>query len=162
MRAEVTVIVTQINGVDSFHFCTTELKGDDEWFPLLKLEGASIDDIVFKSVEEKMVSEGVAHNVVSVTLKHGFRNAANHFCRDYTVVYNEPLEDGVETVRVTRKYPTCCTSMYCGKGGDACNSCENKPALDEFEGWVKENGAVEEDPIWSPGYFTAVTKKTSE
>lgn len=50
----------------------------------------------------------------------------------------------------SKVYPMCCTSMYCGKYGDACNGCKHKPELDEFHEWVKLTGAAPADKTWSP------------
>jgi hypothetical protein len=49
-----------------------------------------------------------------------------------------------------RIYPTCCTSLYCGGGGDDCKTCSNGPVLAEFNAWVAKTGAQPADPIWSP------------
>ncbi len=49
-----------------------------------------------------------------------------------------------------RVYPSACTSAFCGKCGDECRSCPDKPALDDFKVWVARSGATVRDPIWSP------------
>ena len=55
-------------------------------------------------------------------------------------------------------YPTCCTSMYCGSWGDSCNSCRNKPILDEFEDWKEKHKAKNEDLVWCPSVYTATVQ----
>lgn len=54
---------------------------------------------------------------------------------------------------MTRIYPQCCTSAFCGR--IECNGCPDKPRLDEFEAWVKRTGAVQKEPIWCPSVWTA-------
>lgn len=51
---------------------------------------------------------------------------------------------------MTRIYPICCTSAYCGGGGEDCKTCPNGPALQEFKDWVQKTGAKCADEIWSP------------
>lgn len=59
----------------------------------------------------------------------------------------------------TRAYPIACTSLYCGKGPDACTSCPNFPALRAFKAWCEDTQAVRRDPIWSPTAYTATRRR---
>jgi hypothetical protein len=54
-----------------------------------------------------------------------------------------------------RVYPESCLSRNCGKSSAHCPGCQQKPALDAFQVWVKENDAVVTDPIWCPNVYTA-------
>lgn len=56
-----------------------------------------------------------------------------------------------------RNYPTCCTSMYCGKGSDECPGCVNEPVLTEFKDWKDRTQAKMADPIWSPLTYVSTT-----
>jgi len=55
----------------------------------------------------------------------------------------------------TRIYPICCTSAYCGGGGDDCLTCRNKKELDSFNEWVERKQAICPDKIWSPLFYEA-------
>lgn len=55
--------------------------------------------------------------------------------------------------RLTRIYPLCCQSAYCGKSD--CTGCVNKPIHDEFMAWVEKHKAEVVDPIWSPCVFVS-------
>ena len=55
----------------------------------------------------------------------------------------------------TRVYPTCCTSAYCGSGEPACRTCPCMKEHDEFKQWVEDHKAIETDPVWSMGVYTA-------
>lgn len=76
-RAKVVVIVAPINGVESLHFCGTELQGEDKWFP--------IRQGLFVTIEVLMVAFGIAHNVTSVSELRECGKST-----DYEVVYNTP------------------------------------------------------------------------
>lgn len=53
-----------------------------------------------------------------------------------------------------RSYPFSCRSMYCGE--TTCPAtCKHLPALNEFKAWRKRTNAIQEDPIWCPGMWTA-------
>lgn len=52
-----------------------------------------------------------------------------------------------------RVYPSCCTSMYCGR--IECAGCPNESILRDFKAWVAKHAAVVEDPIWCPTVYTA-------
>lgn len=54
-----------------------------------------------------------------------------------------------------RKYPSCCTSAYCGRID--CVGCPNEPVLSEFNDWVSRTGARCVDPIWSPLFYEVPT-----
>lgn len=54
-----------------------------------------------------------------------------------------------------RRYPACCTSAYCGDGGEGCPTCPNYPRLVEFRRWREATKAVQTDRIWSPSFWTA-------
>lgn len=59
-------------------------------------------------------------------------------------------------LKLKKLYPTYCTAAYCEKGGDTCTSkCPWFAELKGFEQWVKETGAIKEDPIWCPSVYTA-------
>ncbi len=60
----------------------------------------------------------------------------------------------------SRLYPRCCTSAFCGRV--ECSGCRNRDALREFRAWVKANGAVQVDPIWSPCVYIVPPEKGSE
>lgn len=54
-----------------------------------------------------------------------------------------------------RVYPTCCTSLHCGKGPESCPTCPNFPRLSEFKRWRDATEAVADDPIWCPNVYVA-------
>lgn len=56
---------------------------------------------------------------------------------------------------MTRVYPICCTSAFCGRL--ECEGCRNKPILDEFKTWMNRVGATKPDPVWSPLVYVAST-----
>lgn len=61
-----------------------------------------------------------------------------------------------KTEKEERFYPSECLSAFCGSGGgDACNACKNKPALDEFNKWVIEHKAIQPDSIWARTLYQA-------
>lgn len=57
----------------------------------------------------------------------------------------------------TRKYPSCCTSLYCGKI-ECPADCANLPVLEGFKNWVSETNAKVADPIWCPGFYEGIRK----
>ena len=75
-RREVVVIVAPIRGVDSFHFTSTKLQPGDIWFPVG-------DDSLFVAIEKAMQTNGIAHNVASISEIN--QSGAS---RDYRVTYN--------------------------------------------------------------------------
>lgn len=50
----------------------------------------------------------------------------------------------------TRVYPQCCTSAFCGRGGDDCLTCLNRDVHEEFLAWVERTKASVTDKIWCP------------
>jgi len=54
-----------------------------------------------------------------------------------------------------RRYPSCCTSYYCGKFGDKCIGCSELPTLQRFKQWCEDHKAIQPDPIWCPGLYRA-------
>lgn len=52
---------------------------------------------------------------------------------------------------MTRVYPSCCTSAYCGR--IECSGCRNLPVLQSFKDWCEQNNAKQADPIWSPNVY---------
>ena len=61
----------------------------------------------------------------------------------------------MKTKRETRIYPMCCTSAYCGGGGDDCLTCQFKGELDSFNEWVERKQAICPDEIWCPLFYEA-------
>jgi hypothetical protein len=53
-----------------------------------------------------------------------------------------------------RQYPSECTSAFCGE--ISCpRDCPNLPKLTAWKKWREETDAFQEDPIWSPTFWTA-------
>ena len=84
-RGKVTVINTEVRGIDSIHFTGLGLQNAtdhftnhkrDLWFP--------VKGDLFKSIEDVLVLNGIAHNVVSVEKVRQI----NDKCADYDVVFN--------------------------------------------------------------------------
>jgi hypothetical protein len=61
--------------------------------------------------------------------------------------------------RLERRYPSCCTSAFCGRG--SCEGCRDKPILDEFKAWRERVQAVQPDPIWDRGRWVATVEESS-
>jgi hypothetical protein len=55
----------------------------------------------------------------------------------------------------TKRYPTTCISMYCGKSGADCHDCPDYPHLEAFNEWKERTNAVCVDEVWSPLVYTA-------
>ncbi len=60
------------------------------------------------------------------------------------------------TFQAVRIYPSCCTSMFCGRS--ECEGCKNEPILRDFEAWREATKAVRNDPIWCPTVWQATVE----
>lgn len=81
-RRELIIIVAPIRGVDSFHFTSTKLQPGDIWFP--------VGDSLFKSVEQAMQTNGIAHNVTRIS-EVGPSGASIDYRVTYNVYQGQPL-----------------------------------------------------------------------
>lgn len=55
----------------------------------------------------------------------------------------------------TRMYPQCCTSAFCGGGGEDCLTCRFADQKNKFDEWATDNKAIQPDMIWSPSLYQA-------
>ena len=85
MRKELTIILTKVRGIHSIHFTSGKLQGrleesgnltGETWFP--------VTGTIFRTVENALVANGIANNVVSVEQIRECGPAT-----DFRVVYNQ-------------------------------------------------------------------------
>jgi hypothetical protein len=76
-RAELTVIVSTINGHKAFHFTNTKLRKEDIWFPMS-------EESLFLQIERVMVTNQVAWNVTDIEVLR-----IGQSFTDYRVTYNQ-------------------------------------------------------------------------
>lgn len=81
-RGKVTIIFTVLKSGPALHFCGHSLlsgANNDLWFPV------SPESSIFNAIENIMVDNNQAHNVVEVK---ELRASGEH-CFDYEVIYNK-------------------------------------------------------------------------